>query len=176
MTDDRIELYHDEWFDVVQSRHGRFFASGPAVAVVAVDDDSAYWLVEEPAPAAGTRAIVAVTGAIEAGENVIEAADRELREELDRAADRIVHIGTIRPWVKYLDVVVDVCVALGLRPDDSGAVGDEAVPPEPVRFTPKQFDEAVAAGRVVDGTTIAAVAIVRRWLDDRPVSDRSISD
>ena len=163
---ERRMLYSDQYFDVVGVGGGSFLASRPAVAVVAIDAAGGWWFVEEPAPAAGVPAIVAVTGVVEAGETVVSSADRELREELGRAADRLAHVGTIRPWVKYLDLTVDVCAGVGLRPDESGAVGDESIAPVPIRFTSEEFDAAVAAGEVVDGMTIAAVALVRRWLAD----------
>ena len=167
---ERRLLYSDRYFDVVGlgagDADGSFLASRPAVAVVAIDDDGGWWFVREPAPAAASAAIVAVTGVVEGAETPTASADRELREELGRAAGRLVHVGTIRPWVKYLDLTVDVCAAIGLRADDSGAVGDEAVAPQPVRYTPEEFDAAMVSGEIVDGMTIAAVALVRRWLAD----------
>ncbi len=74
---------------IVQLLHG--------VSVLAVDDDGMAHLTEEFHYAVGRATIEVVSGGIEAGEEPLAAAQRELREELGITAGEWIDLGVVRP-------------------------------------------------------------------------------
>ncbi len=75
-------LFEGGLFDVVREDGKDVVVHGPAVAVVAVDDDGCVVLVRQRRAGAGGKSLLELpAGGVEEGESPLECARRELREE-----------------------------------------------------------------------------------------------
>lgn len=101
------EVYRDPWtrlrrdevirpdgkpgtYSVVDLKHG--------VSVLAIDDEDYAYLTEEFHYGVGRVTVEAASGGIEVGEDALETAKRELREELGIEAKKWTDLGTVDPF------------------------------------------------------------------------------
>lgn len=94
-------------------------------------------------------------GKIDAGEDILGCARRELHEETGYEAAAWTHVGVMHPCIGYSDERIEIFFATDLR--HVGHAWDDGEFLEILSFSP---DEAVAAihdGRITDGKTIAAL-------------------
>jgi 8-oxo-dGTP pyrophosphatase MutT (NUDIX family) len=147
-----------KWF-TIRSTNGtdEFIECSDEVIIVARNADGRILLIEEPAYAFGTRALLFPGGVAEAGEDLLATALRELREETGFGAGRLKHIATLRPWSKYLRVHSHVVYAEELF--HSPLVGDEVDPIALHLRTYAELRQMIAAGEIMDARVIAAVSM-----------------
>jgi 8-oxo-dGTP pyrophosphatase MutT (NUDIX family) len=69
----------------------------PGVSTLALDDDGFVYLVTEFRYAVGRDSIETVSGAVDEGESVLDAAKRELQEEAGISADEWTDLGELHP-------------------------------------------------------------------------------
>ena len=94
-------LWQSRWLSVIRTSSGEeVIRTSDAVLVIATDEAGQLLLLEEPAPAFEARSLFLPGGAVEAGEDVLAAAQRELRGETGFAADNLTRIGCFRSWSK----------------------------------------------------------------------------
>ncbi len=131
-----------------------FVHCGDAVSVVPVTDDSVALLAVEYAPAFGREVLTLASGAIEAGEALEIAANRELQEELGYYAGRLDFLGELHPF-KYLTTRIFVFLARDLTP--SKLAGDET---RPIGLRAVSLDEIAtlcANGELQDASAVAGL-------------------
>jgi ADP-ribose pyrophosphatase len=114
-----------------------------AVGVVAVDDDHV-WLVRQPREAVGDPDVLEIpAGRLDVtGESPLEAAKRELAEEIGMAAAQWTHLTSFWSSVGVMDEEVHVYLAAGLsdaRPDS------EPEENERIELVPWRLDDLDAA-------------------------------
>lgn len=116
-----------------------------AVAIVAVDEASV-WLIRQPREICGEPALLEVpAGKLDGdGEDPIAAAERELAEEIGKAAEHWEHLKTIYTSPGFTDERIDVFLATGLRDVERPAV-DEDERIEIVPWPLDRLDDAIAA-------------------------------
>jgi ADP-ribose pyrophosphatase len=138
----RIERYrHADGEEVVREN----VAHPGAVAVVACDE-AHVWLVRQPREIVGERALLELpAGKLDVeGEEPRAAAERELAEEVGKAAARWEHLKAIYTSPGFTDERIDVFLATGLRDVARPAVEeDERI--EIVPWPLERLDEAIAA-------------------------------
>ncbi|QZE14669.1 NUDIX hydrolase [Halosquirtibacter laminarini] len=122
------------------------------IAVLAVDHDNVY-LVDEFKYAVQRRSIEVVCGAIDKEDLLpVEAAKRELKEELGFKADRIISMGVIDPFTSVIDSKVHLFIAIGL---EAGTpcfdAGEDIVP---VCYSMKKAFDMVDNGTITHAPTI----------------------
>lgn len=147
-----------KWF-TIRSANGadEFIECSDEVIIVARDVDQRIVLIEEPAYAFGTSALLLPGGVPEPGEDLLATALRELREETGFGARRLEHVGTLRPWSKYLRVHSHLVYAEELF--HAPLAGDEADPITLHLRTYAELRQMIAAGEIMDARVIAALSM-----------------
>lgn len=99
-------------------------------------------------------------GKIDQGENILDTARRELREETGYEATDWKHLGVMHPCIGYSNERIEIFMARGLR-----RVGPPQLDAneflEVLELSPVEVRQAVCDGRITDGKTISALY----WLD-----------
>ena len=159
----RVEEVDLEFSNGERRQFQRLHSAGlGAVIVVPMQDDDTVLLVREYAAGLHHYETGLVKGRLEAGENLLEAAQRELREEAGVAARELVELTSLSLSPGYMTHVTHVVLARDLYP--SPLQGDE---PEPLEVIPWKLDdlmELVQRPDCTEGRSIAALYIARDWL------------
>jgi 8-oxo-dGTP pyrophosphatase MutT (NUDIX family) len=134
-----------------------------AAAVVAHDADH-LWLVRQPRETLGDPDFLEIpAGRLDKeGESPLEAARRELAEEVGLRAERWEPIASFASSVGILDEIVHVFHATGLSDDPGEAQAEHSERIEIVRWPLADLDGAIAATR--DAKTLVGLL----WLKARP--------
>jgi len=138
----RVERYRHADGEVVTREN---VAHPGAVAIVAVDE-AHVWLIRQPREICGEQALLEVpAGKLDGdGEDPIAAAERELAEEVGKAAGRWEHLKTIYTSPGFTDERIDVFLAADLRDVERPPVEeDERI--EVVAWPLARLDDAIAA-------------------------------
>ncbi|HXE44064.1 MAG TPA: NUDIX hydrolase [Conexibacter sp.] len=116
-----------------------------AVAIVAIDEQHV-WLIRQPREICGEQALLEIpAGKLDgAGEDPIAAAERELAEEIGKAAGRWEHLKAIYTSPGFTDERIDVFLAIDLRDVERPPV-DEDERIEVVAWPLARLDDAIAA-------------------------------
>ena len=103
-------------------------------------------------------------GKIELDEHNAVTANRELQEEAGFAAHRLMFLGELLPWSKYL--AVRSYIYLGQDLTASQLIGDEdyAIGVEYVPLA--EFEAWIADGRIKDARVISALYMARTFLQE----------
>ncbi len=139
-------------WDVVE-HHG-------AVTMVPVDEDGQVWFVRQYRHAVGETILEFPAGTLEPGEAPLACAQRELAEEIGRAAARWTRLGAFYLAPGYSTEHMVVFLARDLRPAQAALDADEILRPE--RYPIAEVDQWMRDGRIRDAKTLAA------WLLARP--------
>ncbi|HEY0078389.1 MAG TPA: NUDIX hydrolase [Pyrinomonadaceae bacterium] len=143
------EKHRDEFMEVVEDRvvrpdgePGTFTVTRmlPGVSILALDEEGFAYLTREFRYAVGRESLEVVSGAIDEGEEPLEAARRELREELGIRADEWTDMGTVDALTSQVWSPVRIFLARRLTFGKSEQEGVELI--EPVRM---RFEEALRA-------------------------------
>lgn len=129
----------------------------PAVAIVAVDADDRVVLVRQRRPAAGAELLELPAGLIDDGEDPLEAAKRELREETGLRGGDWRLLASFWSSPGFTDEHVTVFAATGLDEGENDLDDDEEV--EVVRLGRSEIEAGVAD--LVDATTLVGLLL---WL------------
>jgi ADP-ribose diphosphatase len=156
----------DGWIGLWRADDGVLFVEmQDAALVVPINDMGEVLLVREPSPAYGDDVLVLPGGVIESGESAEQAANRELREEIGVRAE-LRHLGSVAPMVKYVRARFDVFVGTNLV-SDALDDGDEPYEVVPVPTPTGEIPGLIEAGRIVDATAIAALALAGLYTPTR---------
>jgi len=136
-----------------------------AVIVVPMQDDDTVLLVREYAAGLHHYEIGLVKGRLEQDETVLEAAQRELREEAGYAARELVLLNRLSLAPGYMTHITHVVLARDLYP--SRLQGDEPEQLEVVPWPLARLHELTEREDCTEGRTIAALYIARDYLSAR---------
>ena len=128
-------------------------ALNPGVAVLAIDDRGDVYLTRQFRYAIGADSVEVVSGAVEVGEEGLDAAKRELREEVGLAAETWTELGSIDMDTSILRCPVRLFLAQGLS-----RAGKDPDPSE--RITPMTVSYAEAVSMVHEGAITHAPSCV----------------
>lgn len=101
-------------------------------------------------------------GKIDAGEDLLDCARRELREETGYEAAHWQHLGRIHPCIGYSDERIEFFLARGLS--HVGSALDEGELLEVVELSLGEALAAVREGRITDGKTVAGLFWAQQML------------
>lgn len=128
-----------------------------AVAVVALTEDGRICLVRQYRTALGRVTVEIPAGKLDPGEDPLDCANRELREETGMEADRVAYLTTIATSVGFADELIHIYMATGLRFTRSDPDADEFINVDLVEL-PELID-AVLDGRIEDAKTVVGALI-----------------
>jgi len=133
-----------------------------AVAVVPVLDDGRLVLIRNYRIAVEDWLLELCAGKLEAQEDPAAAARRELEEETGHAAEELESLGTFYTSPGFADEIMHVFEARQLRTVPRRLERGEHI--EVVTMSVEELFEAIAAGRIRDGKTLAGLLL---WLRRR---------
>jgi ADP-ribose diphosphatase len=133
-----------------------------SVLVVPMLDENTVMLIREYSAGSQDYQLGLPKGRMEAGEDPLQAANREIREEIGYAARELCLIKTFTIAPAYICHQTHVILAQGLYPDKQ--LGDEPEPIEVVPWHLNDWDELIAQPDLTEARSIAALYLTRDFL------------
>jgi ADP-ribose diphosphatase len=132
-----------------------------AVIIVAMPDPEHVYLVREYAAGVHEYQLGLPKGRLEANEDPLDGANREMQEEIGFAARQLESIGSLTLAPGYMSHRAEVVMAAGLY--ESRLPGDEPEELEVLRWRFDQLDQLVQREDVTEGRSIAALFMAREF-------------
>ncbi len=164
-------IYKDAWLEVrkddvvrpdgAPGTHGVVFLK-PGVSVLALDDEQRVYLTDEFHYGVGRRTIEVVSGGREIAEDPLEAARRELEEELGIVAADWISLGSFDPFTTMLSAPAELFLARKLTFGPTRQEGTENI-----HCVTTSFDNAIAMvmdGRITHGPSCTVILKAARFL------------
>lgn len=133
-----------------------------SVLVVPLTDAGEVLLVREYAAGSESYELGLPKGIIEPGETALDAANREIQEEVGQAAGALSLLAVLTLAPAYIRHRTHVVLARGLFPQ--GRAGDEPEPPEVVPWSLAALDVLFTREDFSEARSIAALCLTRRFL------------
>lgn len=136
---------------------------GGAVAMLAQDEGGELLFVRQYRHAIGERLLEIPAGRLEAGEEPLQTAQRELKEEVGMAAAKWRELGSFLVAPGYSDEVIHLFYASELSPEALPQDEDEAI--EVVRLSPEEARKQLREGGIRDAKSALALKLAGALLD-----------
>lgn len=130
-----------------------------AVLIVPLLDDDTVLLIREYAAGTDRYELAFPKGHIEEGEDLLEAADREIQEEIGYGANKLEHIHSFSIAPGYLSHYTHIVLARDLYVNK--ILGDEPEEIEVVPWKIKEIDKLLQQDDFTEARSIAALFLVR---------------
>lgn len=134
----------------------------PATAVLAIDERGQVILVHQFRHALGTQIWEIPAGILEAGEDPLACAQRELREETGYSASEWTSLGQMYTAPGFCDEVIYLFLARGLSAGVQNLDDNEHLDPHAVPLA--RVHEMAASGELADSKSIVALYRARPFL------------
>lgn len=159
----KVEKLELEFSNGERRTYERLLTEGlGAVIVVAMRDDDTVLLVKEYAAGLHHYELGLVKGRLEAGESVLEGAERELKEEIGFGAHQLIELTSLSLAPGYMTHVTRVVLARDLYPEK--LEGDEPEELEIIPWPLADLHSLVQRPDCTEGRSIAALYIARDFL------------
>lgn len=161
----RIEELDLKFANGVERTYERLPGGGrAAVMVVAINEANELVLIREYAAGFHEMQLTLVKGAVDDGESLEEAANRELKEEVGFGARQIQFIKKLNLAPGHMGFTINLLLATDLYPER--LPGDEPEPPEVVTWPLDELDELIAGDEFREARAIAGLFLVRQHLNN----------
>lgn len=162
----RIEELDLKFANGVERTYERLPGSGrAAVMVVAINDAEELVLIREYAAGFHEMQLTLVKGAVDDGESLEEAGNRELKEEVGFGARNIEFIKKLNLAPGHMGFTINLLLATDLYPER--LPGDEPEPPEVVTWPLAELDALIAGDEFREARAIAGLFLVRQHLNNQ---------
>lgn len=125
------------------------------VTIAAVTEEGRMVMVRQYRKAAGKVVLEAPAGKIDAGEDPLRTAARELQEETGYTAAKLEHLTSFYSSIGYSEEVLHLYLATGLEPGPTAFDENEALEIE--EYDLRELKRMVLGKEIEDGKTIAAI-------------------
>ncbi|WP_100658546.1 ADP compounds hydrolase NudE [Alteromonas flava] len=136
-----------------------------AVMIIPMLDDKNFYLIREYAAGTHSYQLGFPKGLIDPGETPLQAANRELQEEVGFAARQLHDIHTVGMAPTFFSSRMNIVVAQDLYPQR--LEGDEPEPLEVIKWSLDDTDELLARADFIEARGIAALFLLKRWLKEQ---------
>lgn len=135
---------------------------GGAVLVVPMLDAETVLLVREYSAGVHRYELGLPKGKVDAGETLLEAANRELKEEIGFGANKLVHFSSFSIAPSYLEHMTEIILAEDLYAEK--LPGDEPEELEVIAWNIHNLNSLLETGECTEARSIAALFMVREHL------------
>lgn len=162
----RIEQQHLRFSNGVEVDYERLVSSPRgAVLIVPMLDDNTVLLIREYAAGVERYELALPKGSIEANEPLLDAANREIQEEVGYAARQLEHIKSFSISPGYFSHMTHVVLAEDLY--EQRLEGDEPEAIEVVPWKLSELDSLLEEAECTEARSIAALYLVRDRISNR---------
>ncbi len=159
----KIEQMDLEFTNGERRTYERLGGSGREVAVlVPMLDEQTVLLTREYAAGLHRYELGLPRGRIDAGESLLEGAERELKEEIGYGARELIILRTLSLAPSYMSQVSHIILARGLY--EERLAGDEPEEIEVVPWKLDQLHQLLTLEEFSEGRAMAALFLAREWL------------
>lgn len=148
--------------------------STPAVMIVALTDNGNVLLIREYCGGTEDYQLTLPKGAMDPGESVFDAANRELMEEVGVGARTFTELKSLTLSPGYMGFRIHVVLAEDLYPEQRE--GDEPEPLEVIEHDLEDMDLLMAAADCTEARAIAALYMVRDIVRARVADNKGADD
>jgi ADP-ribose diphosphatase len=166
----RVEQLDLEFSNGERRKYFRMKTHGlGAVIIVPMLDDNTVLLAREYAAGLHHYEVGLPKGRLEANESIIEAAEREMKEEIGYGANRLEELTQLSLAPGYMTHITHIVLARDLYPEK--LEGDEPEELEVVPWPISDLRALTAREDCTEGRTIAALYIARDYLENESNND-----
>ena len=133
-----------------------------AVLIVPMLDDETVLLVREYSAGIGRYELGLPKGKVDTGETILDAANRELKEEVGYGAKKLHYLKTLSVAPSYLEHCIEIVIAQDLYPEK--LQGDEPEELEVIAWNIQQLPELFNRDDCTEARSIAALYLTKEYL------------
>ena len=146
----------------VERTYERLMPGGSgAVMMVPINEQGEVLLIREYGAGLEDYTLTLPKGAVDLGETMEQAANRELKEEVHYGAKQLHFLKKMSLSPSYMKSGIDVLIALDLY--EASLPGDEPEPLEVITWPLDDIDTLVQRADVTEGRAIAALYMAKSW-------------
>jgi ADP-ribose pyrophosphatase len=133
-----------------------------SISIVPIDENGQVYFVRQYRPAAKDELLELPAGTLNEGENPVDAANREIREEIGMAAQNVKEIGSFYLAPGYSTELMHVYLATGLTEDPLDPDSDEFLSVE--KMSLQKALEFAESGQLLDAKSVAALYLAKKHI------------
>jgi ADP-ribose diphosphatase len=162
----KVEALHLQFSNGTETHYERLVSSSHgAVLVIAINHSGEALLIREYAAGTHRYELGLPKGRIEQGEDPLQAANRELREETGHGANKLERLMSLTLAPGYFDHATHVILAQELYSER--LPGDEPEPIEVIKWPLNRLPELIARDDLTEARSIAALFLAQQHLMDQ---------